>query len=154
MGNEISQLLIDAIEFDNAGKYHRMIEVGEKAVKLYREVPEAHYVLGCGHMRVAAYKLAAKSFKNSISRKPDCVEALNALAICYFRLGEFQSAGKIFSRVIRKKPDYARAYFSRAECWMSMGDIDSVFTEWTLLAAIDRKLAAILQQNFFRYLMS
>jgi|GEM_PF-5927511 len=154
MGNEISQLLIEAIEHDNAGNYPQMIKVGQKAVEMYPEVPEAHYVLGCGHMRSGDYRLAARSFKNSISKKPDCVEALNSLAICHFKLGKTQNAEKIFSKVIRKKPDYARAYFSRAECWMQMGDIDSVFAEWSLLAAIDRNLAVTLQQNFFRFLMS
>jgi tetratricopeptide (TPR) repeat protein len=154
MDNEISQLLIEAIGHDNTGNYQQMIEVGQKAVRLYPEVPEAHYVLGCGHMHSGAYELAADSFQNSVAKKPDCVEALNALAICHFKLGNLQNAEKIFAKVIRKKPDYARAYYCRAECWMLMGDIDSVFSEWSLLAAINQKLATILQQNFFRYLMS
>ncbi|MDF1578745.1 MAG: tetratricopeptide repeat protein [Desulfurivibrionaceae bacterium] len=154
MSNEISQLLIEAIGHDNAGNYLNMVEVGKKAVQLYPDVPEAHYVLGCGYMRSGSYELATNSFQNSVLKKPDCVEALNALAICYFNLGKFRKAEKFFSVVIRKKPDYARAYYSRAECWMLMGAIDSVFAEWSLLSTVDRNLASTLQQRFFKFLMS
>ena len=154
MSIEISQLLIEAIEHDNAGNYLEMIAVTQKAIQLHPEVPEAHYVLGCGHMRLGAYELAANSFHKAISKKPDCLEALNALAICHFNLGESQKAVKFFSLVIKKNPDYARAYFSRAECWMSLGDVNSAFAEWTLLSTIDKGLATILQQNFFKFLMS
>ena len=154
MSNEISQLIIEAIQHDNAGNYLEMMAVAQKAVQLYPEVPEAHYILGCGHMKSGAYELAANSFQNSTSIKTDCVKSLNNLGICHFNLGKFQDAVKIFSLVIEKKPDYAKAYYRRAECWLLLGHVDSALAELTLLSGVDQGLAASLQQKFFKLLMS
>jgi tetratricopeptide (TPR) repeat protein len=89
---EISQLLKEAIAHEKAGNYHELTLVGQKAVQMYPKEPEAHYILGRCHMKSGEYELAANSFKNATSKKPDYAKAYYYRTECLLLLGHIDSA--------------------------------------------------------------
>ena len=92
MSHEMTQLLRKALGYADDGNYLEMTRLAKKVVQEYPEVPEMHYVLGCGHMKSGEYKLAANSFQNATSKKADFAKAYYCRTECLFFLGDFDSA--------------------------------------------------------------
>ena len=76
MSYEMTQLVKDSIKYANEGNYIEMTRVAKRVIQAYPEVPEIHYVLGCGYIKLGEYELAANSMQNAASIKKHIEEEL------------------------------------------------------------------------------
>ena len=109
---EINKLVQRVLMQDRTGKYPQMLNTCHEIIKLQPDIPEAHYFLGCAHMKLDQYQRAIEAFKEAVAQKSDYAEAHNNLGSCQFSLGQHQEATEAFLKAIDSKPDMAAAHFN------------------------------------------
>jgi tetratricopeptide (TPR) repeat protein len=122
-------------------KYEESITASKQAIVLNPKNADTYHNLGLAYSILGKWQEAIKAFQQAISIKPNYPVAYYDLGLAYKNALENESAMASFQEAIRLKRDYANAHYELGLLYLDTGNQTAAMNEYTILTAIDIKLA-------------
>ncbi|MEK6576700.1 MAG: tetratricopeptide repeat protein, partial [Nitrospirota bacterium] len=104
IGNEVSRLNQDGLEFYRAKRFNEAKEAFQKVISLQPDNAVANNNLGLVYMEEGKGKEAEIRFKVALKANPNYPQALNNLALLYSKEGSYEEAIRLYKNALKIDP--------------------------------------------------